>query len=157
MYWPAAVPQRLLRPQSLRRNNLRLLHPLPRRHRPPQPAPETKFEEVYQQYSGDIILEGAKNYTVRQGDTLAKITINNYGKVNGYYFPLIMLASRNVVADPDLIEPGMQLTIPDLQRNLNNPGAKAKIKEFLNEIANVYNQKQQILVRDDLRALANTL
>jgi hypothetical protein len=112
---------------------------------------------VYEQFSEDINLEGAKFYTVGRGDILAQITIRNYGSGNGYYFPLIMLASRDVVTDPELIIPGMRLTIPDLQLNLSNPGTRAKVKEILNEIANVYDRKQIILVRDELRALANTL
>jgi hypothetical protein len=113
--------------------------------------------QVPEQAGGDIILEGAKIYTVVRYDTLSKIAINNYGRVNGYYFPLIMLASGDVVDDPDLIEPGTRLTIPDLQRNLSDPGARAKIKEFLNEIANVYDRKRIDRMRDDLRALANSL
>jgi hypothetical protein len=68
-----------------------------------------------------------------------------------------MLASRNVISDPDLIEPGMNLTIPDLQKNLSDPGARAKIKDFLNEIAGVYDRKGKPAIRDDLRALARTL
>jgi LysM repeat protein len=115
------------------------------------------MEQVYEQHSGDLILEGAKSYTVVRTDTLSKITRNNYGGRNGYYFPLIMLASQDVVKDPDLIRPGMRLTIPDLQKNLNDPGARQKVKEFLNEIAGVYNTKGRTVTRDQLRALAASL
>jgi hypothetical protein len=115
------------------------------------------MEQVYEQHSGDLILEGAKSYTVARTDTLSKITRNNYGGRNGYYFPLIMLASQDVVKDPDLIEPGMSLTIPDLQKNLDDPGARQKVKEFLNEIAGVYNTKGNPATRDRLRALAASL
>jgi LysM repeat protein len=115
------------------------------------------MEQVYEQHSGDLILDGAKSYTVVRTDTLSKITRSNYGGQNGYYFPLIMLASQEVVKDPDLIEPGMKLTIPDLRKNLDDPGARQKIKEFLNEIANVYNTKGKAVTRDRLRALAASL
>jgi hypothetical protein len=105
-------------------------------------APLTQ-QEVYEKYSDDVILEGAKTYTVIKNDSLAKITKGQYGSNNGYFFPLIMLASRDTVSDPDLIEPGMKLTVPDLQRNLNDPHARQKIKEFLDEIADVYNDKPE--------------
>jgi hypothetical protein len=123
---------------------------------PPPPAPAT-VEQVYEEHSGDLILEGARSYTVVRTDTLSKITRRHYGNGNGYYFPLIMLASRELVTDPDYIRPGMILTIPDLQRNLNDPGARGKIKEFLNEIAAVYNRKGKTVTRDRLRDLANSL
>ncbi|MDR1900153.1 MAG: hypothetical protein LBQ55_09105 [Treponema sp.] len=123
----------------------------------PEPVPEPTVEQVYETYSGDLILEGAKPYTVGRADTLSKITRANYGGKNGYFFPIIMLASRETVTDPDLIEPGMVLTVPDLQKNLDDPGARAKLKEFLNEIAGVYDRKGQADTRDQLRALAASL
>jgi hypothetical protein len=115
------------------------------------------FETVYNAYKKDIILEGAASYVVKQGDFLAAITNTAYGSGNGYYFPLIMLASDDVVLDPDLIEPGMELTIPDLQRNLNDPTARRQIKAFLNAIADVYDKKDKPDISRDLRQLANTL
>jgi hypothetical protein len=124
---------------------------------PPPPQEEPTLETVYEQHASDLILEGAKSYSVVYADTLSKITRNNYGSTNGYFFPIIMLASRETVKDPDLIEPGMNLTIPDLQRNLNDPGARQKIKEFLNEIADVYNRKGKAETRDRLRALSSSL
>jgi hypothetical protein len=123
----------------------------------PAPAPAPTVEQVYETYSGDLILEGAKPYTVSRADTLSRITRENYGGKNGYFFPIIMLASRETVTDPDLIEPGMVLTVPDLQKNLDDPGARAKLKEFLNEIAGVYDRKGQAVTRDQLRALAASL
>jgi hypothetical protein len=115
------------------------------------------IEEVYEQHSGSLILDGAKTYTVIRTDTLSKITKKNYGSENGYYFPLIMLASQDVVKNPDFLLPGMKLTIPNLQKNLNDPGARQKIKEFLNEIAGVYDTKGQTLMRNRLRTLAASL
>jgi hypothetical protein len=105
--------------------------------------PPLTQQEIYEKYSDDIILEGAKTYTVVKGDSLAKITKNQYGSGNGYFFPLIMLASWETVSDPDLLVPEMKLTIPDLQRNLNDPKARQKIKEFLNDIADVYKDKPE--------------
>jgi LysM repeat protein len=92
-----------------------------------------------------------------KGDTLSAISRNNYGGKNGYYFPLIMLASSDVVLDPDLIEPGMKLTVPDLQKNLGDDYARGKLKNFLNEIAGIYNKKGRTETRDRLRDLASSL
>ncbi|MDR2159981.1 MAG: hypothetical protein LBP23_07950 [Treponema sp.] len=122
---------------------------------PPPPAPSV--EQVYETYSGDLILDGAKSHTVVKTDTLSRITRANYGGKNGYFFPIIMLASRETVTDPDLLEPGMVLTIPDLQKNLDNPETRAKMKEFMNEIAGVYDRKGQPAIRDQLKALASSL
>jgi nucleoid-associated protein YgaU len=133
------------------------VQPAPPPPPPPPPPPAPSEEQVYETYSSDLILDGAKSYTVVQTDTLSKITRANYGGKNGYFFPIIMLASRETITDPDLLEPGMVLTIPDLQKNLDDPGARAKLKEFLNEIAGVYDRKNQPAIRDQLRALASSL
>jgi hypothetical protein len=131
---------------------------------PPPPeeySPEPTVEEVYEKYSGDIILEDAKTHRVRRGEDLSKVARRYYGGVNGYYFPLILLASRDVAKDPDLIMPGTTLTIPDLNRNLNDPGARQRLKEFLYEVADVYStrlrKKWGPESRDQLRALASSL
>jgi hypothetical protein len=112
------------------------------------------FETVYNKYADRLILDGAADYEVVPGDTLTRISRSNYGAGNGYYFPLIMLASNDVVQDPDLIEPGMHLAIPDLQRNLDDPGARQAMKDFFLEIAEVYEQKSTSEERTVLRNLA---
>jgi hypothetical protein len=112
------------------------------------------FETVYNKYEGRLILDGATDYVVVSGDTLTRISRTNYGADNGYYFPLIMLASNHVVQDPDLIEPGMRLSIPDLQRNLDDSGARQAMKDFFIEIADVYEWKSTNEERTVLRNLA---
>jgi hypothetical protein len=116
---------------------------------------------VYEKYSGDIILDGATTYTVKKGDYLGRIARSQYGRQNGYFFPLIMLASRDQVKDPDFIMAGDTLTIPDLRKNMDDPGARQKVKEFLTEIADVYNNRRGkrwgIRSRNELRALADSL
>jgi hypothetical protein len=115
------------------------------------------FEEIYNTFRSSLILEGSKTHIVVRGDTLSAITRNNYGASNGYYFPLIMLASSEVVLDPDLIEPGMSLTIPDLQKNLNDAKARAQLKKFLVQIAGVYDKKGHEKTREHLKSLAALL
>jgi nucleoid-associated protein YgaU len=115
------------------------------------------LEEVYDRYEDRLILDGATTYTVKRGDQLSAITIAHWGYENGFFFPIIMMASNDVVADPDLIKPGMQLTVPDLQKNLTDPHARGMIKEFLIAIAGVYQIKEKNDIRDALTNLANSL
>ena len=118
------------------------------------------FEEVYGHYEQVLILDGAQDYEVRYGDTLSKIANKFYGEGNGYYFPLIMLASSNTVLDPDLIEPGMTLTIPDLNKNLNDVSVHNSMKTFFTEIADVYKDKvtpSASTIREELLKIADSL
>jgi hypothetical protein len=124
---------------------------------PPPEDIHTAFESVYNTYRSELILDGAETYTVVKGDTLSAITRRHYGAGNGYFFPLIMLASSDVVLDPDLLEPGMVLTIPDLQRNLNDAAAREKVKSFLSDIAGVYERKEALVTQKRLIELANSL
>jgi hypothetical protein len=107
------------------------------------------FKRVYNTYRSDIILEGAQTYTVVRGDFLAAIARKFYGGNNGYYFPLIVLASGEVIFDPELLEPGMQLTIPDLEKNLGDPTARGKIKAFFLDFAKVYEQKTNAITDEE--------
>lgn len=53
----------------------------------------------------------SQSYTVREGDTLWAIAEQFYG--DGNEWQKIYQANRNVIGDnPDLIQPGQQLTIP---------------------------------------------
>jgi hypothetical protein len=126
----------------------------------PDPAPastpeevqddvNTAFGRVYDAYREALILDDAQSYTVVSGDYLAAITRKFYSSGNGYFFPLIMLASSEMVLDPELIEPGMVLTIPNLQRNLDDPTARAYLKEFLRDIADVYEQKTAAITDEE--------
>lgn len=115
------------------------------------------FMRVYNRYAKDIITDGATYYTVQSGDSLSKIANTFYDSGNGYYFPLIMLASRNTVADPDLIQPGMELIVPDLQKNLDDGMARAAMKGFFADIADVYEQKKNPTMKNALLEISNSL
>ena len=91
------------------------------------------FARIYSRYHGDLILDGAKSYTVKSGDTLVDISRSHYN--DPYYYPVIMLASKDVVSDPDKIQPGMVLTIPNLQKNLNNVKARESMKGVVKDCA----------------------
>jgi LysM repeat protein len=101
----------------------------------------TALEKVYDKYRSDLITTGAKDYTVASGDTLTAIARKSYPGENAFIFPVIMLASDTEVSDPDLIQPGMKLSIPDLKANMDNPVSKAAIKSYLLDIAAVYKDK----------------
>ena len=106
---------------------------------------------------GRLDLTGATNYTTVTGDTLSEIAARRYGGSNMYFFPLIRLANTSAVSDPDVIEVGTSLVIPDLQRNLNNTGAKALIKQDMNSIAGQYDRQGKPNAAARLRSLANSL
>ena len=103
----------------------------------------------------DIIIDGAQTHTVTRGETLSRISRHYYH--NGFYYPIIMLASRDTVTDMDEIEPGMKLVIPDLQRNLNDSIARARIKSYLGEVARLNESRNRHRDAEGFRHLANSL
>ena len=124
------------------------------------------LQSIYDQYRSKLDMTGAQDYTIARGDTLSQITRNYYGGLtdvgeagpnNGFYFPVIMMASDSHIVDPDFIEPDMQLKIVDLKKNLANPAARKAIKDCLNDVAYVYNKKGHQATEDGLRNLAASL
>jgi LysM repeat protein len=117
-----------------------------------QAAINKSFDQVYSSHAGDLVMDGAKNYTVKKGDTLTSITKTFYAgdDVNGYYFPIIMLASRNVVSDPELITPGMKLTIPNFEKNIKDKAVAKKMSSFFRDLTGVYRQKDTPAAADIL-------
>lgn len=55
--------------------------------------------------------QGQRRYTVKPGDTLTKISREYYGDPNQYN--KIFNANRSVLKDPNSIQPGQELVIPD--------------------------------------------
>lgn len=117
-----------------------------------QAAINKSFDQVYSSHAGDLVMDGAKNYTVKKGDTLTSITKTFYAgdDENGYYFPIIMLASRNVVSDPELITPGMKLTIPNFEKNIKDKAVAKKMSSFFRDLTGVYRQKDTPAAADIL-------
>jgi len=104
-----------------------------------------------------LVLDGAELYTVIIADTLSHIARLKYGAVNGYFYPLIIMASRDIVEDQDLIEPNTVLTIPDLQANLADARARASMKNFFLEIAEITEREHKRPIDSvELRKLAAT-
>ena len=109
---------------------------------PPPPARTT-----------DLVLDGAGTYVVVEGDTLSNISRKQYN--NGFYYPLIMMASKTLVEDQDFILPDWNLTVPLLQANLNDSRARESMKNFFLEIARI-TEPMRPLDASGLRALADT-
>jgi len=124
------------------------------------------LEHIFEDYRPSLDMTGAQKYTVVSGDTLVEITQRFYsnltgvgeaGHGNGFYFPVIMLASEVEIVDPDLIQPGMVLTIPDLKRNLDNRSAHQAIKNCLKEVADIYSKKGNSEKQTGLTKLSNSI
>jgi hypothetical protein len=99
---------------------------------------DTQYTKLYDANTG-LDLTGAETYSVKSGDTLSDISRYFYN--DGYYYPVIMLASRGVVINPDKIMPGMVLTVPDLERNKANADSRRSMKNCLNGFANIEKTK----------------
>ncbi|MDR0447362.1 MAG: LysM peptidoglycan-binding domain-containing protein [Treponema sp.] len=137
-------------------------NPPPPKPATPQPAQPTQTSQPAQPapmivQPGSLILDGATNHTVVRGDTISKIAAARYGGSNMYYYALIWHANINVVPDPDVIKVRTNLIIPDLQRNLNNDGAKATIKADLLSFADEYSRRGIPATAERLRSLADSL
>jgi LysM repeat protein len=100
---------------------------------------DERYKNLYDANTG-LDLTGAGTYTVKEGDTLSDISRHAYN--DGFYYPIIMLASRGVVINPDKIRPGMTLTIPDLERNKANAVSRKSMKNCLNGFASIEKTKQ---------------
>ena len=110
------------------------------------------FAKIYDKYYENLILDGAQKYTVKSGDKLVDISKANYP--DGYYYPLIMLASRDVVKDPDKIQPGMELIIPNLQKNLADAKAKESIRGVILDCSRIEDSRGRKETAKGLRAHA---
>jgi hypothetical protein len=89
-------------------------------------------------HHNDIILDRAQSYTVQRGDVLVSIARRFYQ--DGSLYPLIFAASDEI-SDPDRIEVGVTLTIPELAANLNDQKARKSLFELILEMAAIEEQR----------------
>jgi LysM repeat protein len=125
------------------------VEPKPKPDEPPPPPPPTTTETPE-----GLVLDGAANHTVASGDTLSDIAAKRYGGSNMYFFPLIRLANAGTVPDPDVIEVGTNLVIPDLQRNLDSVSANVLVRADMLAIAGQYERQGKPNAAATLRNLA---
>src|ERR1700676_5626751 len=79
-----------------------------------QPQTNQSAEQRPQTMTAGASISGGQSgrrYTVQPGDSLAKISKQFYGNTNEYM--KIFEANRNVLIDPNKIQPGQELEIPD--------------------------------------------
>ncbi|NLM01396.1 MAG: LysM peptidoglycan-binding domain-containing protein [Treponema sp.] len=115
------------------------------------------FKAVYDEFRKNLVSDGAKSHTVAPGENLSIISKKYYGEDRGYYFPLIMLASSDIILDPDLIQPNMKLTIPDYKKNIEDAGSRAAMKSYFKEIAGVYKRKGNKTVEAKLLEISKNI
>jgi hypothetical protein len=114
-------------------------------------APQGKtIVSPFMDFEKDLITDNAITYKVRKGDTLSSITRKFYGDDNGWYFPLILLGSGTTIREPDYILPKMELQIPDLQLNLKDEAAQENLKQFMLAVAEIYNKRNRLSIREGL-------
>ena len=68
------------------------------------------FSQVKGTVSGEGLAPEARSYTVGKGDTLSHIAKAHYGRASKWH--AIFEANRDVLDDPDRIQPGQVLKIP---------------------------------------------
>jgi len=95
---------------------------------------DEQYKDLYDANTG-LDFTGAGTYIVKSGDTLSKISSHAYN--DGFFYPVIMLASRGVIINPDKIRPGMELTIPNLERNKTSAAGRKSMKNCLYGFANI--------------------
>jgi hypothetical protein len=108
---------------------------------PPKPKPDPippPTEPTTQPSSGETLAaldsSHSTKYSVRNGDTLAEIAGREYR--NDYFFPLISAA--NNIQNPDVIEPGKDLKLPDLQYVMSSEDLKKEARGEMRRIADLY-------------------
>ena len=68
------------------------------------------FDSHFGLHAGDLVMDGAKTYTVKKGDCLWNIAKQFYGK--GSQYSKIFNANKGTIKNANLIYPGQVLTIP---------------------------------------------
>jgi nucleoid-associated protein YgaU len=104
-----------LKPGALRVGKTLIVPPLPE-HRPSplaaDPAPERIADPAPAAETAKAADSGPKEYTVAQGDTLMVISQKAYGTARHY--KKIFEANRDRIADPNNLNIGVKLSLPDV-------------------------------------------
>jgi nucleoid-associated protein YgaU len=79
---------------------------------PSNDSPNADFSDVESGSSSTAAQPSTgHSYTVRKGDSLSKIAKREYGDAQQWH--RIYNANRDIINDPNLIQPGQVLQIPD--------------------------------------------
>ena len=132
----------------------------------PAPPPPPPPQPLVMLSAAGLDMADAVEYTIVYGDYLSEITRTFYGHLtdvgpagtrNGFYYPVLMLASEDQIKDPDFILEGMKIKIPDLKKNLENPATRTAIKTILAQVAALYGNKNLLDEKEGLQRLADSL
>ena len=75
-----------------------------------QGGAKADFSDVTSKVDSSATSAGEQTYTVKSGDSLSRIAQHVYGDGNAW--KRIFEANRDVLADPDKLQPGQSLRIP---------------------------------------------
>ena len=120
------------------------------------PAQDKEEKTVY----NELDLTNSKKHKVLYRETLSSIAKKYYGDDKGYFFPLILDASKEYISNPEVIIPGMILIIPDLDKNITDPYRKEYVKNILLETSDLYKTKKTYFsnkISTELRKTAESL
>ena len=110
------------------------------------PAQDKEEKTVY----NELDLTNSKKHKV----------LKYYGDDKGYFFPLILDASKEYISNPEVIIPGMILIIPDLDKNITDSYRKEYVKNILLETSDLYKTKKTYFsnkISTELRKTAESL
>lgn len=140
----------------------------------PEPEPTVQVEEVSDDTGTTVeateITVKFTEYTVKKGDTLSQIAERFYGsKDKAYFFPIIIAYSADStmsldvdnlkinISDPDVIEPGTVIRVPDFDQFMASPTHVVAAKLLFERIAVQYENKGRTGVAKMLRERAQRL
>ena len=75
------------------------------------PQQQSQQQQAPKTMGAGVGSSGHRTYTVKSGDSLSKISKEFYGNANDYM--KIFEANRDKLSDPDKIQPGQKLVIPN--------------------------------------------
>jgi hypothetical protein len=80
-------------------------------------------------------------------ESLSSIARQYYGAKNARFFPILMLAT-GAIDDPDKIEIGQLIAVPDLMINRLHNSTSPTIRQYFYHVATLYAQKGDIAMAE---------
>jgi nucleoid-associated protein YgaU len=127
--------------------------------RQPRPAPKptrpaTQIPAVHRQPLSPSQIP-AVVYVVTGKEGLMTIARQYYGSENVWYFPLIYYANRTIINNPDSLQKGTNIIVPDLDASKNNTVYAEQIKDFFRQTADYYYRTGRRPLGDRINSIAD--